>query len=162
MSVERSERHGAITCSSSNAVRNLDDLVPSERIAEVERQLTAHAATVQWLEAVRADALRQLRRERLSLSQMGELIGATRQQVHRLLHSPCDGLPTGELLYVAGGADRPVEVGAELEHERARYRVVRVQRMQPLADGASAPWAVIGTPVDSSENREGRLRSGAL
>ena len=152
MSVD-APRHDGIPYIASTAVSHLDDLIPSERIAEIERQLMAHAAAVRGLEARRADALRQLRRERLSLSQMGALIGATRQQVHRLLHSSCDGLPTGELLYVAGGADRPVEVGAELEHEGTRFRVVRVQRMQPLTEGAAAPWAVIGSPVEATGNR---------
>ena len=137
--------HDALGCSSSGVVEHLDDLIPSERIAEIERRLEAHAGAVQGLEALRADALRQLRRERLSLSQMGALMGATRQQVHRLLRDASDDVPTGELLYVAGGIERPVEVGVELEREGVRYRVVRVQRMQPLADGASAPWAVLGT-----------------
>ena len=74
-------------------------------------------------------------------------MGATRQQVHRLLRTASDEVPTGELLYVAGGSERPVEVGAELERDGIRYRVTRVQRMQPLADGVTAPWAVLGAPV---------------
>ena len=142
--------HDERACSSSDVVAHLDSLIPSERIAEIERRLEAHAGAMQRLEVLRADALRQLRRERLSLSQMGALIGATRQQVHRLLRVASDELASGELLYVAGGVDRPVEVGAELERDGVRYRVVRVQRMQPLAEGASAPWAVLGVPVGSN------------
>ena len=153
MKADRTVDHDALACSSSDVVLHLDDLIPSERIAEIERRLEAHAGAVQRLEALRADALRQLRRERLSLSQMGALIGATRQQVHRLLRTPSDEVPTGELLYVAGGVERPVEVGAELEREGVRYRVVRVQRMQPLADGASAPWAVLGARLDPCSGR---------
>lgn len=128
----------------------LDDLNPSRRVAEIERRLELHAEAIRTLEAVRADALRQLQRERRSLSEIGRLIGATRQQVHRLLRTADDADFTGELLYVGGDdGQRPVEVGAEVGRDGAHYRVVRVQRMEPLVDGASAPWAVFGVPVSS-------------
>ena len=134
---------------SIDADPTLDDLPPSERVAEIERRIRSLAGAIHELETARADALHQLRRERLSLSEIGLRIGQTRQQVHRLLRTSKSETAATDFLYVGGDDNgrRPVEVGAQVERDGVRYRVVRVQRMEPLVDGSSAPWAVFGIPA---------------
>lgn len=124
------------------AFEALDDLAPTARIKEVERRLATCAAIVAELEARRLDALRQMQRERLNLAEIGRRIGLTRQQVHRLVS---DAAPARNyaLVRIADDDERTVEIGDEVTRAGVRYRVERVQRMEPDTPGGPTPWAVL-------------------